>query len=84
MTRGALLATAGATLGTLSVRAATAVRLGGPIFLKSDDPAALAREHHEAPLMLEHLKTADEYREGRDYIQRVAKEAGVSLLHGAQ
>jgi sugar phosphate isomerase/epimerase len=45
MTRRDLLATAGATLGALSVRAATAVRLGGPIFLKSDDPAALAREH---------------------------------------
>jgi sugar phosphate isomerase/epimerase len=39
----------------------------------------LAALPHEAPLMLEHLKTADEYREGRDYIQRVAKDAGVAL-----
>jgi sugar phosphate isomerase/epimerase len=33
----------------------------------------------DAPLMLEHLKTAEEYTEGRDYIQRMAREAGVQL-----
>jgi sugar phosphate isomerase/epimerase len=30
-----------------------------------------------APLMLEHLKSADEYREGTDYIRKVAAEVGV-------
>jgi sugar phosphate isomerase/epimerase len=30
-----------------------------------------------APLMLEHLKSADEYREGADYIRKVAAEVGV-------
>ncbi len=33
----------------------------------------------DAPLMLEHLKNADEYDEGRGYIHRVAAQAGVSL-----
>jgi sugar phosphate isomerase/epimerase len=33
----------------------------------------------DAPLMLEHLKSAAEYDEGRAYIQRVATAAGVSL-----
>ncbi len=33
----------------------------------------------DAPLMLEHLKTPEEYDEGRKYIQRVAAEAGVML-----
>ena len=33
----------------------------------------------EAPLMLEHLKTAAEYEEGKKYIQKVAAEAGVSF-----
>jgi sugar phosphate isomerase/epimerase len=33
----------------------------------------------DAPLMLEHLKTPAEYDEGRGYIQRVAKEAGLPL-----
>jgi sugar phosphate isomerase/epimerase len=33
----------------------------------------------DAPLMLEHLKNADEYDEGRAYIQRVALQAGVSF-----
>src|SRR4051794_39763798 len=43
MTRRFLL---GAAAATLPVRAAaTRVRLGGPIFLRSDDPSSLAREH---------------------------------------
>jgi sugar phosphate isomerase/epimerase len=43
MTRRALLAIgAGAAMART---AGTAIRLGGPIFLRSDDPAALAREH---------------------------------------
>jgi sugar phosphate isomerase/epimerase len=33
----------------------------------------------DAPLMLEHLKSAKEYDEGRAYIQRIAKQAGVSF-----
>ena len=33
----------------------------------------------DAPLMLEHLKNAAEYDEGRAYIQRVAAEAGVGF-----
>src|SRR5579871_2074329 len=41
------LATAGAAALAGAVRASErrALRLGGPIFLKSDDPAELAREH---------------------------------------
>jgi sugar phosphate isomerase/epimerase len=37
----------------------------------------LAKCQVEAPLMLEHLKTADEYEEGKQYILRVGKTAGV-------
>lgn len=33
----------------------------------------------DAPLMLEHLKTAGEYEEGRNYIQGVARELGLSF-----
>jgi sugar phosphate isomerase/epimerase len=33
----------------------------------------------DAPLMLEHLKTAGEYDEGRHYIQKVAREMGLSF-----
>jgi sugar phosphate isomerase/epimerase len=33
----------------------------------------------DAPLMLEHLKTPEEYDEGRAYIRRVAAQAGVSF-----
>ena len=33
----------------------------------------------DAPLMLEHLKTAEEYTEGRHYIQGVAKSLGLSF-----
>jgi sugar phosphate isomerase/epimerase len=39
----------------------------------------LSRLAVDAPLMLEHLKTAEEYDEGRKYIQRVAAEAGVTF-----
>jgi sugar phosphate isomerase/epimerase len=43
MTRRTLLAM---SAGTLVARAAgTPIRLGGPVFLRSEDPAALAREH---------------------------------------
>jgi sugar phosphate isomerase/epimerase len=31
----------------------------------------------DAPLMLEHLKTAEDYQEGRDYIRRVGERIGV-------
>jgi sugar phosphate isomerase/epimerase len=33
----------------------------------------------EAPLMLEHLKTPEEYEEGKKYIQGVARELGLTL-----
>ena len=33
----------------------------------------------DAPLMLEHLKTAEEYDEGRHYIQKVAREMSLSF-----
>jgi sugar phosphate isomerase/epimerase len=38
---------------------------------------ALSELAVDAPLMLEHLKTAEEYDEGRRYIQKVAGEAGL-------
>jgi sugar phosphate isomerase/epimerase len=34
----------------------------------------------DAPLMLEHLKTAEEYDEGKRYIMKVASEAGLRLV----
>src|SRR5438105_4112709 len=43
ITRRAALTTAAAAV--LLRAAGRPIRLGGPIFLKSDDPAALAREH---------------------------------------
>jgi sugar phosphate isomerase/epimerase len=33
----------------------------------------------ETPLMLEHLKTAEEYEEGKQYIRKVAAQIGVTL-----
>jgi sugar phosphate isomerase/epimerase len=33
----------------------------------------------DAPLMLEHLKTAEEYEEGKKYIQKVAAESGATF-----
>jgi sugar phosphate isomerase/epimerase len=39
----------------------------------------LSRLPVEVPLMLEHLKTAEEYEEGRRYIQGVARELGLSF-----
>ena len=44
--RRTFLAFSAAAAGSRMLRAAgTAIRLGGPIFLKSDDPVVLAREH---------------------------------------
>jgi sugar phosphate isomerase/epimerase len=40
---------------------------------------ALATLPQRPPLMLEHLKTAEEYREGADYIRRQGREAGISF-----
>ena len=34
----------------------------------------------EAPLMLEHLHTAEEYAEGRDYIRSVAARIGIAVM----
>lgn len=39
----------------------------------------LSRLRVDAPLMLEHLKTPQEYNEGRHYIQKVAHEMGLSF-----
>jgi hypothetical protein len=33
----------------------------------------------DAPLMLEHLKTAEEYDEGKRYIMKVAGELGLAF-----
>ncbi|MDX2150433.1 MAG: TIM barrel protein [Bryobacteraceae bacterium] len=39
----------------------------------------LAKLPQAPPLMLEHLKTAEEYEEGKNYILRVGKEAGLAF-----
>lgn len=39
----------------------------------------LAALGHEATLMMEHLKTAEEYEEGKRHIQKVAAELGLSF-----
>ncbi|HEY3741054.1 MAG TPA: sugar phosphate isomerase/epimerase [Bryobacteraceae bacterium] len=39
----------------------------------------LAKLPQDAPLMMEHLKTAEEYDEGKRYIQSVAKSIGVEF-----
>ena len=39
----------------------------------------LAKLPVDAPLMLEHLKNAAEYDEGRAYIQKTAQQAGVAF-----
>jgi sugar phosphate isomerase/epimerase len=39
----------------------------------------LAKLEVDAPLMLEHLKTAEEYEEGKQHIQRVAQQTGISF-----
>lgn len=39
----------------------------------------LSRLRVDAPLMLEHLKTAEEYDEGRAYIQKVAEGIGITF-----
>jgi sugar phosphate isomerase/epimerase len=40
----------------------------------------LASAPLEAPLMLEHLKTAEEYAEGSEYIRRVGSDVGVTFV----
>jgi len=42
--------------------------------------SALASLPHEAPLMLEHLKTAGEYAEGAAYIKKTGAEAGLEFV----
>lgn len=39
----------------------------------------LAALPHEAPLMMEHLKTAGEYEEGKKHIQKIGAELGLSF-----
>jgi hypothetical protein len=34
---------------------------------------------HDAPLMLEHLKTAEEYEEGKKYILEQGRKVGVTF-----
>jgi sugar phosphate isomerase/epimerase len=41
--------------------------------------ASLSQLPLDTPLMLEHLRTAEEYAEGRQYIQRVAQSLGLSF-----
>jgi sugar phosphate isomerase/epimerase len=61
VTRRTFLATAAAApLLTAVVQAApTPIRLGGPIFLKSDDPVALAREHRRLGYSAAYCPAAD-------------------------
>lgn len=40
----------------------------------------LARLPADVPLMMEHLKTAEEYEEGKRYIQKVAAELGLKFI----
>lgn len=40
----------------------------------------LAKLKVDAPLMLEHLKTADEYEQGKNYIMNVCRDVGVGLM----
>jgi sugar phosphate isomerase/epimerase len=39
----------------------------------------LSKLNVDAPLMLEHLKTAEEYEEGKRHIQKVAREIGITF-----
>jgi hypothetical protein len=39
----------------------------------------LSKLGRQVPLMLEHLKTAEEYDEGRKYIQKVGSAAGLTF-----
>jgi hypothetical protein len=39
----------------------------------------LAKLPHRPPLMLEHLKTAEEYAEGADYIRKVGRKIGIAV-----
>jgi sugar phosphate isomerase/epimerase len=41
--------------------------------------AELAKLPQQPPLMLEHLKTAEEYQEGADYIRRIGRDSGVQF-----
>jgi hypothetical protein len=40
----------------------------------------LSRLNRETPLMIEHLKTQEEYNEGASYIRSIAKAAGVRMV----
>lgn len=39
----------------------------------------LAKLPQQPPLMLEHLKTAEEYKEGADYIRRIGQQSGIAF-----
>jgi L-ribulose-5-phosphate 3-epimerase UlaE len=39
----------------------------------------IAKLPHRPPLMLEHLKGAEEYREGKDYIVKIGSEIGIAV-----
>jgi sugar phosphate isomerase/epimerase len=40
----------------------------------------LAKLQADVPLMMEHLKTAEEYEEGKRHIQKVAAELGIRFV----
>jgi hypothetical protein len=40
----------------------------------------VAAQKQDAPLMLEHLKSAEEYAEGAAYIKKVGGEIGLSFV----
>ena len=63
LTRRAFLGAAAAapllTTGTTRAAAGRPIRLGGPIFLKSEDPVALAREHRRLGYSAAYCPAAD-------------------------
>lgn len=63
--RAFLAAVAAAPLLPATARAARPVRLGGPIFLQSDDPVALAKEHRRLGYSAAYCPTASVNDEAR-------------------
>ena len=47
--------------------------------IRAVEMGALSALPQEAPLMLEHLKTAEEYAEGAAYIKKTGAEAGLQF-----
>ena len=57
-------------------RAAWYADLVGPLLV----PVSELGKLNDVPLMMEHLKTAEEYQEAAGYIRRMGAEAGLSFL----